>query len=74
MLRKIAVVLCLLLFAGASLGGQQCVFAKEEVKAKQDNQKKSFKEKYAQKMKAIKNKIRKKMERRTPSAVTSVRG
>jgi Tfp pilus assembly protein PilO len=76
MMRKIGLVLCLLLFAGAVLVGQQSVWAKDQQQSgqKQNSQKQSFKEKYDKKVNQFKKKIQKKIERRTPTAVTSVRG
>ena len=84
MLRKISVVLCLLLFAGAFWGGPQSVCAKEQVKAKQSSQqhskqkqdkpKQSFKDKYKQQLNKVKGKIRKKMEPRRGTAALAVRG
>jgi hypothetical protein len=85
MLRKIGVVLCLLLFAGAFGGGQPSVFAEEQAKAKQDNQqqsqqkqdnhKQSLKEKYDQKVKQLKKKVQDRLEQKNRNnAALAVRG
>jgi preprotein translocase subunit SecF len=86
MCRKIVVVFCLLLFAGAVLGSQQSVFAKDQKPTtqqqskqkqsnqKQDTHKQSFKQKCEQKVKQIKTKVNQRFQIRTPSAVAGVRG